>query len=66
MYIQDKRNPNKHIQSSHDMHNKLAFIKTKPPANKKIFFISNIISNIFNLNIENATEQRRILQRENQ
>lgn len=66
MYIQDKRNPNKHIQSSHDMHNKLAFIKTKPPANKNFFFISNIISNIFNLNIENATEQRRILQRENQ
>lgn len=46
MYIQDKRNPNKHIQSSHDMHNKLAFIKTKPPANKKIFFISNIIKYI--------------------
>lgn len=28
------------------MHNKLAFIKTKPPANKKIFFISNIIKYI--------------------
>lgn len=28
------------------MHNKLAFIKTKPPANKKNFFISNIIKYI--------------------
>lgn len=28
------------------MHNKLAFIKTKPPANKKIVFISNIIKYI--------------------
>lgn len=63
MYIQDKRNPNKHIQSSHDMHNKLAFIKTKPPANKKIFFYIKYIQLEYrkcNRAAEDLTERKSV------
>lgn len=48
------------------MHNKLAFIKTKPPANKKIFFISNIIKYIqleyrkCNRAVEDLTERKSV------
>lgn len=38
------------------MYNKFVFIKIKFLVNKKIFFILNIILNIFNLNIENVIE----------